>query len=424
MVSAHAEFIRELTRSLLVLHPDRAFLSPRGELHVRTRALRVKRLRLQLPRRDLLHLHSIDLAGPLPIEPRRATTLTASSALEGRIPDPELLFDPDGVHDKAFHSLLEDRPWLDVEFRDPVELTRVTIRNAGSSTNRARGLGVLAYTEDGECKTLYDGTRREKELRRSIARMLRYRGEETDNGIAGMAAIVGSLILGDYADVAKKLTGLGLTPSEEALFRAQMNAQVLAPRELEWTSHGIRRSFRFWSAEEKRQYVRYTLEVVRDLRDLTEAVVFGFGSVLAAVRDGDLIAHDDDLDVLVAFDSREAPTLAAGIQLVHDHLTARNYRVTGEHVAHRWVQKEGVSKVDVFVGLFEGDTVAWYPGSRGSLTRQMMFPPSTGSLLGYGCPLPREPLQYLERVYGPSWRIPDPGFKHVWDRSKYADIAG
>jgi hypothetical protein len=283
---------------------------------------------------------------------------------------------------------------------------------------------VFAYTDSGASRKLYDGAKREKELRRSIKRMLRYREKDACNAITGMASILGSVILGDYEGVAKELKGLELTPSERAHFRAEVNSLVLAPRQLEWTSHGIRRSFRFWSSEEKRRYVRYALEVAHDLRGLTDAVAFGFGSVLATVRDGDLIAHDDDLDILVAFDSSEVPTIAAGLKRLHDYLTARNYSVTGDHTAHRWVRKGRNYKVDVFVGLFEGDSVAWYPGSRAALTRQMMFPPSTGTLLGYECPLPREPLQYLECVYGPSWRVPDAGFKHVWNRKGYADLIG
>ena len=36
--------------------------------------------------------------------------------------------------------------------------------------------------------------------------------------------------------------------------------------------------------------------------------------------------------------------------------------------------------------------------------------------------LPRNPLIYLERVYGSGWRHPDPGFKHSWNREAYLDL--
>jgi hypothetical protein len=81
-------------------------------------------------------------------------------------------------------------------------------------------------------------------------------------------------------------------------------------------------------------------------------------------------------------------------------------------------------KLDVFVGIFEGDTISWYPGTRGSLHRETMFPTSEGPMLGHACPLPRNPLQYLETVYGPGWRNPDPAFRHQWSGAGYEDIAG
>jgi hypothetical protein len=52
-----------------------------------------------------------------------------------------------------------------------------------------------------------------------------------------------------------------------------------------------------------------------------------------------------------------------------------------------------------------------------------MYPTSEGTLLGVPVPLPRNPLIYLERVYGANWRNPDPGFRHAWDRSSYEDLA-
>jgi hypothetical protein len=140
------------------------------------------------------------------------------------------------------------------------------------------------------------------------------------------------------------------------------------------------------------------------------------------VRNGDLIPHDDDIDVIIGFEQWEADTLTAANQLVEEHLRARGYMVSGNFTAHRHVAKPPAKKVDVFVGLFEGDSIAWYPGKRGSLTRDMMFPTSEGALFGIPVRLPRNPLQYLEQVYGKGWRVPDPGFTHRWNNSAYRDL--
>jgi hypothetical protein len=141
------------------------------------------------------------------------------------------------------------------------------------------------------------------------------------------------------------------------------------------------------------------------------------------VRDGEPIPHDDDLDLIVGFEQAEAPTLPHAMRLIEAFLRVRGYAVTGNFTAHRHVSRAGFfKKVDVFAGLFEGDTIAWYPGVRGSLNRTMMFPTSEGAMLGVTVPLPRNPLLYLEQVYGPGWRVPDPTFAHVWNRSAYLDL--
>ena len=78
----------------------------------------------------------------------------------------------------------------------------------------------------------------------------------------------------------------------------------------------------------------------------------------------------------------------------------------------------------MFVGIFEGDAVSWYPAARRSLTRDIVFPPGRADLLGTSCAVPAQPEMYLERVYGDGWRVPDPYFSHPWDPTSYADIAG
>jgi hypothetical protein len=198
------------------------------------------------------------------------------------------------------------------------------------------------------------------------------------------------------------------------------NREILVGRSLEWTSHGIKRSFRFWSAPERRAYVEYASRVVDDLRSLSELVCLGFGSVLAAVRDGDLIPHDDDLDIIIGFGPDQAADLPTALDRLAEHLGEQGYAVTGNHVTHRWVRRrEGGPTVDVFVGMVEDGRVGWYPGKRRAFGVDEMFPVSTGTIAGVRCTLPRNPLLYLETVYGESWRIPDSGFKHDWNPREY-----
>jgi hypothetical protein len=171
-------------------------------------------------------------------------------------------------------------------------------------------------------------------------------------------------------------------------------------------------------------YVRDTAEVVEAMRSLTPDVCFGFGSVLSVVRDKALIPHDDDLDIIVGFEAEAAATISDGLRVIEEHLRPLGFEVTGPFFAHRHVRRPGRKRVDVFVGIFEGESISWYPGARGGLTRAIVFPPRSADLLGVPCWIPAQPEAYLERVYGEGWRVPDPFFRHTWNSAAYADLKG
>lgn len=407
---------------------DLDFLGPRGELAIVRPLPKTTKIRIQLPGTQFLQLHSVELFGEGLTDPVAQTTRTASSywkdferlLAEGR------LFDGAGTHQKGFHTGKDDQPWLDIAFARPTDLSHIVIRNADTHTSlRARGIQVLAEGADGHTTMLYDGRDRARRFAETIESMCTYSSWSAEPGRAELARLLGDIVAGDSEAADKRLKAIdGISPADQKAVRDRASRSLLAARKMEWTSHGIRRSFRFWSEGERRRYTGFTVETVRDLESLTPQVCFGFGSVLAVVREGALIKHDDDLDVIIGFEPHEASTLAEARALVTEHLTALGYKVSGDHLAHVFVTKGDQVKIDVFVGLFEGDDIAWYPGTRGSLQRHDMFPTSEGMLLGHRCPLPRNPLIYLEKVYGRSWRVPDPGFIHKWRRRPYDDISG
>ncbi len=236
--------------------------------------------------------------------------------------------------------------------------------------------------------------------------------------------MVALTVAGRYLEAFRAFEALDLQPDRRRRIRSVISDELLAARSLEWTSHGPERSYRFWSDEEKQEYIQFTADVVTELTELTPNVCLGFGAALALVRDGDLIPHDDDLDLIVAFETAEAPTLLHGLRRLEDFLRPRGFTVTGTYSAHRHVSRRNQKYIDVFVGLFEGNAISWYPSPRRGLSRDVMFPPSEATLRGVSVPLPRSPLIYLERIYGPQWRNPDPDFVHVWDPTSYADLLG
>lgn len=420
---------------------DLNFLDSWGVVELTGPFRAVTSVRVELNRTDYLHLASVVISAdglddPVQQTERRTSTTWkhyGDTLHEGR------LLDPANMKVSA-HTRREFAPWLQIDFDKPYDIDSIMLRNRfGSPSLRARGLQVRTRSAlDGGWTTRLDLAARERELTSAAERFARRRASDrhyrdvvlrrpADPKIAeqeaDLANILASVHRREYSAVVRDLGQIDCTPEQATQFRSAVNEFQLSSRKLEWTSHGVRRSFRHWSRKEKENYVAFANEVVGDLSEINQQVTFGFGSALAVVRDGALIPHDDDIDVLIGFDPEQASTLAAGLKLIEDCLRAKGYTVEGRMLAHRWVKKPGQTKVDVFIGIFEGDQIAWYPGKRGSLTRSMMFPAQRRSFLGSQCAVPREAERYLQEVYGPGWSTPDPNFRHTWGNKDFSDIA-
>jgi hypothetical protein len=419
--------VEDFTAMVDVSFSDLNFTAARGELVINLEPTRVASVRLQLPGTQFLHVHSVDVldAKMQPLTSGASVRTSSSWKSSDKWIADGRLFASESRHEKGVHTHKDDQPWIEIDLARTSEVHRIVVRNVDTHTSlRARGIQVSVASARDDWQTVYNGTEREHELAAAVETMLKYSPVRHEPGAEELVWLMRDMVVGDHIDVDQRLKALKIFDAEDAArIRSVASERLLASRRLEWTSHGVRRSFRFWSEAEKRRYVESTVQTVRDLEGLTTNACFGFGSVLATVREGFLIPHDDDLDVIVGFEQSEAASLADARELIRAHLTPLGYRVWGEQMAHVFVAKGDSYKIDVFVGLFEGDDIAWYPGTRGSLSRSDMFPVSHGPFYDSDCQLPRNPLAYLERVYGPTWRTPDPGFKHKWGRKPFQDIA-
>lgn len=211
-----------------------------------------------------------------------------------------------------------------------------------------------------------------------------------------------------------------LPPTARRAITSAANKAVLPTIRREWTSsHGITRTFRYWTSEEKRNYLRFTNWVVEALSEQFQ-VCLGYGTVLSIIRDQDLIPHDDDLDILVCVPEGLYSTYRAAVAAMVKHIEAFGFKTRGDYPSHRHIENEKFC-VDVFVGQQEGEHVSWHPGPRRVLLASDVFPATVSSLYGMPCLVPNDAERYLEVVYGPGWRVPQPGWSHSFDPVPYMD---
>lgn len=406
------------------MFPDFEFFAPEGILTIRRSAEAVDRLRVELPPGQFLHLQSIGVTAENvdDVTPIASVEVSSWYAAYGEKFETHRLFDWDSPSGTVLHTQADDPAWTEVTFDYPIDVTEIKLRNVkGAICERARNLRV-SMRSAGHWVTVYDGADRGLRLEALMTQLQEHSPRPVDHEISLLTPVVGATIAGRYPEARRTFDALPLSPAVAKHFKSEISRQLLAARGLEWTIHGPQRCFRFWTKRERLLYIQMAATIANELKELTPHVCFGFGGALAVVRDGGLIPHDDDLDLIIGFDPHEAATLPEALKLIETFLRPRGIQVTGNFSAHRHVKMPGKKHVDVFAGLFEGDTISWYPGKRGVLTRQIMFPTSEGLLYGVPVPLPRSPLIYLERIYGAGWRQPNPDFKHTWNRSAYADL--
>lgn len=217
-----------------------------------------------------------------------------------------------------------------------------------------------------------------------------------------------------------------LSDSEKKALIDAVNHSLLFGRDLEWGNHGMRRSFRFWSEVEKRQYLLRALQIVECLkRNFTPFVTFGFGSVLGMIRDNDFIPHDDDMDLLIAFPRDSDASFAKAKLEIQNVLLREGYWVPENNMrTHHTVAKGPWAGTDIFIGFIDpGERISWFPSKRGGLHFSEVFPTATFELFGVACPVPAQPERYLEVTYGSDWRSPIPNWNHPWHFSEYQDLA-
>lgn len=195
------------------------------------------------------------------------------------------------------------------------------------------------------------------------------------------------------------------------------NKNFLIPNGLELGIHGITKSFRFWQLKEKSIYLSLAKNLILDLLELTEYVSLGYGAVLGYLRSGDLIDHDDDIDIMLAFPLERFDSIPNSIDYTSNYLISLGYNVGGRYDTHIKVRRTGSSLpyIDVFFGVIEESFASWYPGPRKIIKKDSIFPTINATICDVDLPIPNNPSSYLNDIYGKKWMISDPFFSHRWN---------
>ena len=173
-------------------------------------------------------------------------------------------------------------------------------------------------------------------------------------------------------------------------------------------------------------------EVGAEVAALGHACFLDSGTLLGLVREGDVLAHDDDVDLAVVLDPDDSPD-AAGAARQWQELRTRALAAglldpdfEERRPSHCRVAARDGLMIDLFPAWQGGGRMYVWPHTYGDLAADDVLPPGRRQVHGVEVLLPRQPELLLEANYGPGWRSPDPTFRFDWARAhdRFAGFVG
>jgi hypothetical protein len=177
------------------------------------------------------------------------------------------------------------------------------------------------------------------------------------------------------------------------------------------------------------QLMSQVADLLAALNDQAGVPAFvSYGTLLGAARNGELIGHDNDVDLTYVSLQPTPVDVIREAYRVERALVAAGFVVRRGSAARlnvRLPQADGTLRyVDVFTAHWvEG--VLYTPQDTGfRLPVETILPLTTVQLHGHEVPAPADYERLLAETYGPSWRVPDPSFKYETPRWLSRRIGG
>ncbi|QWF15858.1 hypothetical protein [Lysobacter capsici] len=193
-----------------------------------------------------------------------------------------------------------------------------------------------------------------------------------------------------------------------------------------YTQHGVSESLRHsLSADRKKQVMQLVADLLaRISQEFGVPTYLTSGTLLGLVREGDLIAHDDDVDCAYVSRAEHYLDWALEWRALTDFINAQpGYRAQQHLPGLLHITADitgGGFRFDLFSSLIENNYVNEFPLDVGKLRSSDVEPTRNVEFVGVQVPIPNQPQALLEVNYGPGWRQPDPSFRFDWNR---ADVA-
>lgn len=197
--------------------------------------------------------------------------------------------------------------------------------------------------------------------------------------------------------------------------------QALGPYTI--NAHGYQRALR---DHDRAGTLRYLRDLVDVLTTMGHRAFLNSGTLLGFVREGDLIGHDDDIDLGLVLTAGTTSDAAVEWVRVIDRLGRSGLLHPGweeQTIYHAKMmvpgrEPAGCPRVDLFPAWVVDDSVYVWPHTFGTVAADSLLPLGQQSAHGVDLPVPHRPMDLLASNYGPGWRHPDPAWAFDWRHAR------
>jgi hypothetical protein len=231
--------------------------------------------------------------------------------------------------------------------------------------------------------------------------------------------------------VVEHVTGTVVFDEEVRLGEGEQRIAVVNDRGLPL---GIDKSLRLAQTFDTRspEHVKPLLDSIEEvLGALKKAGIDAFpayGTLLGAVRGGQLIGHDSDADLGYVSEHTQPVDVVRESFRLQRSLADMGYRITRYSGGAFKVDVEeadgSVRGLDVFGGFLFDGYLHLMGEIRTPFEREWIFPLGTCTLEGRVLPAPADTDKFLTATYGPDWRVPDPAYKFGTPESTHRRLDG
>jgi SAM-dependent methyltransferase len=190
-----------------------------------------------------------------------------------------------------------------------------------------------------------------------------------------------------------------------------------APLSIDKVGH-LARAFEETPDSLKQEMLEATRTVIRVLQERCGVEAYlCYGALLGAVRQGTMLGHDSDVDLCYYSRHTSPADIIAESFRIQRELRSLGWRILRMSAADTkvlWELSDGtISHIDIFPAFTIDGTFYQFGNRNGSFDVDAhLLPLGTITLEGVEFPAPKHPQEMLAFVYGPHWRVPDPGFRY------------